>query len=358
METKNHPLLSFAMPTYNFGKFIAETIRTIEDGAEILKLSQFEIVILDGGSNDNTEDIVCALAGLYKNIRYTKQAKRGGIDCDMNAVTEMARGKYIWLFAADDLLEHGWDRSIVPLLDKGGDLFLVPAIMCDIQMKTLHQKPIFQGYATGRPVEFNIQQGDGSLRNYLDRAVTVEALFSYMSAIVVKADIWRKLPVREDYFGSCWAHCARLMPLLFCKTKITYLNRFLIRKRCDNDSFMTNGLIDRIALSVDGWDRIIKEFFVDVSHRQALYSIMRKDLPILAFIYAKILAHEKCEIVRLNSLIHFLYMESKPSLPSRINYLIYRLIPSSVVLNLIIRPLLPVLTRIRRKIRRKRLKSN
>ena len=351
METNKQPLLSFAMPTYNFGNFIAETVKSIEDGAEILELSQFEIVILDGGSNDNTEDIVCALAGLYKNISYTKQAERGGIDRDMNAVAEMARGKYIWLFAADDLLEQGWDRCIVPLLDKGGDIFLVPPILCDIQMKTLHQKPTFQGCATGRPVEFNIQQGDGSLRNYLDKAINAEALFSYMSAIVVKTDIWRNMPVREDYFGSCWAHCARLMPLFFSETKITYLNRFLIRKRCENDSFMENGLVDRIALSVDGWDRIIREFFVDVSHRQALYNIIRKEMSILVFVYTKISSQKTCEIVRLNSLVHFLYMKRKPSLSSRINYLIYRLIPSSVILNSIIKPLLPVLIRIRRKMR-------
>ncbi len=351
METKNTPLLSFAIPTYNFGKFIAETIRSIEDGAESFNLSHFEIVILDGGSTDNTEDIIFDLARQYKNIRYTKQAERRGIDCDMNTVAEMAIGKYIWLFAADDLLEQGWDRNIGPLLDKDVELILVPPILCDIQMKTLHQKPMFQDCVPEGPVEFNIQQGDASLRKYLDRAINVEAVFSFMSAVVVKADIWHKLPVRVDYFGSCWAHCARLMPLLYRKTKIIYVNQFLIRKRCGNDSFMENGLISRIALSVDGWDRIIKEFFDDAFHRKAVYRMLRKDLPILAFIYAKIAANEICDIRRLNSLMRLLYVKRKPSLATRINYMLYRLIPSSVVLNKIIRPLLPVLTQMRRKLR-------
>jgi len=351
METKKQPLLSFAIPTYNFGKFIAETVRTIEDGAEILELSQFEIVILDGGSNDNTEDIVCDLVDLYKNIRYAKQAERGGIDCDMNAVAEMARGKYIWLFAADDLLEPGWDRSIIFLLDRGGDVFLIPEILCDIRMKVLRQKPIFKDCADGRPIEFNINQDDDSLCNYLDRAANIEAFFSYMSSIVVNASIWCELPVREDYFGSCWAHCARLMPLFFRKTRITYLNQFLIRKRCGNDSFMENGLTARMAISVDGWDKIISEFFADASHRKMLYSKLRADMPILVFIYAKISVHKTCEIVRLNAMVRLLYIERYPSLTTRINYLIYRFIPASAVLNVIIRPLLPALMRIRHKIR-------
>jgi glycosyltransferase involved in cell wall biosynthesis len=215
MVTKKQLLLSFAIPTYNFGRFIAETVKTIEDGAEILAPSQFEIVILDGGSKDNTGDVVHMLAELYKNIRYIKQSERGGIDRDINTVAEMTMGKYIWLFSADDLLECGWDKYIVPLLGGGGDLFLVPATLCDIQMSPLRPNPIFRGCTGQEPIEFDISPGNDSLCNYLNRAATLEAMFSFMGAVVVNANVWRSLPEREDYFGSCWAHCARLMPFFF-----------------------------------------------------------------------------------------------------------------------------------------------
>ncbi|MFA6176129.1 MAG: glycosyltransferase family 2 protein [Phycisphaerae bacterium] len=350
METKQL-LLSFAIPTYNFGKFIAETVKTIEDGAEILASSQFEIVILDGGSKDNTDDIVHMLAERYKNIRYIKQAERGGIDRDINTVAEMTTGKYIWLFSADDLLESGWDKHIVPLLDKGGDIFLVPAILCDIKMSPLRQNPIFQGCQGQEPIEFDISPENDSLGSYLNNASTLEALFSFMGAVVVNANVWRALPERKDYFGSCWAHCARLAPLFFRKTKITYLNRFLIKKRGGNDSFMENGLVVRIEIAVDGWGRIISEFFVEASFRQVLYKALRKDMPILLFIYAKISARKMCGIKRLNSMARLLYTERSPSLATRISYFIYRLVPASTVLNAVISPFLPVLKRIRHKIK-------
>ncbi|MBU1182141.1 MAG: glycosyltransferase family 2 protein [Proteobacteria bacterium] len=351
METEKQPLLSFAIPTYNFGKFIAETVKTIEDGAEMLASSQFEIVILDGGSKDNTDDVVHALAEQYENIRYIKQAERGGIDRDMSVVAEMARGKYIWLFSADDLLERGWDRCIVPLLDRGGDVFLVPAILCDIRMIPLRQNPIFRGCTGQEPIEFDINPGDDLLGAYLNRAASLEALFSYMSSVVVNANVWRALPAKPDYFGSCWAHCVRLMPLFFHKTKIIYLNRFLIKKRRGNDSFLSNGFVARIALAVDGWDKIISEFFIEASLRQVLYSILRKDMPILLFIYAKISAKKTCEIQRLNSMVRLLYLERSPSSTTRINYLFYRLTPASAVLNAMISPFLPVLIRIRHKVK-------
>jgi abequosyltransferase len=349
MESEKQPLLSFAIPTYNFGKFIAETVRTIEDGAQVLLPSQFEIVILDGGSADNTDDIVRKLANQYGNIRYVKQTERGGIDRDMNAVAEMAKGKYIWLFSADDLLECGWDRCIVPLMEKGGDVFLIPATLCDIQMAPLRENPIFQDCTKQKPIEFNITPEDDSLIAYLNRAATLEALFSYMSSVAVNASVWRGLPARADYYGSCWAHCARLMPLLFNKSKIIYLNYYLIKKRGGNDSFMANGFIARIAITVDGWDKIIGEFFVKASHKQLLYNALRKSMPIILFIYAKIASHNTYETDRLNKMARLLYTAHNPSLSTKIKYLIYRVIPASPVLDEMIKPLLPLLKRIRHK---------
>ena len=351
MVTKKQPLLSFAIPTYNFGKFITETVKTIEDGAEILSPSQFEIVILDGGSNDNTENVVCSLAELYKNIRYVKQAERGGIDRDMNAVAGMACGKYIWLFSADDLLERGWDRYIVPLLDRGGDIFLIPAMLCDIRMAPLRKNPIFRDCTGQEPIEFDISPGDDSLCNYLNRAATLEALFSFMGAVLINANVWRALPEREDYYGSCWAHCARLIPLFFRKTKITYLNRFLIRKRGGNDSFMENGFVARIAIAVNGWEKIISEFFVDGSLRQILYNALRKDISVLRFVYAKLSARNRCEIEHLDVMARLLYTERNACVTTRVKYLIYRSIPASAVLSAMITPFLPVLIRIRHKIK-------
>ena len=358
METKNNPLLSFAIPTYNFGKFIAETVQTIEDGAQILTPSQFEIVILDGGSKDNTANIVLSLAERYKNIRYRKQPERGGIDRDINTVAEMTTGKYIWLFSADDLLEKGWDRHIVPLLDSGGDLFLVPATLCYVQMSPLRPNPIFQGCTGHEPIEFDISPGNDSLYNYLNRAVSLDALLGFMGAVVVNAEIWRSLPAKPNYFGSCWAHCARLMPLFFRQTKISYLNRFLIKKRGGNDSFMENGFVARIAISVDGWDMIIRDFFAEASLRQVLFNLLRKDIPVLLFIYAKISARDVFEVKRLNAMARLLFIERSASLNTRMSYLFYRLTPASTVLNSMIKPLLPILKHIRHKIKSMSLSRN
>lgn len=351
MKNEKQFLLSFAIPTYNFGQFISETVQSIENGAEILAPSQFEIVILDGGSKDNTDEIVNALAEQYQNIRYIKQPYRGGIDSDINTVAEITQGKYIWLFSADDLLEKGWDRCIIPFLEEGGELFLVPAILCDIQMLPRRPNPIFRSCEKNNPLKFYISPENDSLYNYLNQAATLEAFFGFMGAVVVKADVWRMLPPRTDYFGSCWAHCVRLMPLLFRQTKITYLNKFLIKKRGGNDSFMENGLIARIAISVDGWDRIINDFFFEASVQKILYNILRKDISILFFIYAKISARNDSEFRQLNSMARLLFTKRCPSSMTNMKYLFYLLTPRIRWMNTLAESVLPFLIRIRHKIK-------
>lgn len=350
MEAVIPPVVSFAIPTYNFGNFIAETVESIAKGAEMMRPDQFEIVILDGGSTDDTEGVVRRLMREFPNVRYAKQLARGGIDRDMNTVVDSTRGEYIWLFSADDLLERGWDRYVLPVLNAGRDLVLVPATLCDIGMSVLRRNPILRTDADG-VVEFALAPGNGVLDRYLRAATTLEAVFSYMSSVVVKARIWRELRAREDYFGSCWAHCARLMPLLFKQTTITYLNRFLIRKRSGNDSFMANGLVARIGIAVDGWDRIIQEFFAAPMQKDLLYAALRRDMPIGLFLYAKISARSAAEIKRLNDMARLLYIQRSPSAATAKKHLLYRLIPASAAINAVLKPFLPTLIRMRHKLK-------
>ncbi len=344
------PLLSFAIPTYNFGKFIGETIKSIIEGATTFKQDHYEIVILDGGSDDETDKVISELTQQYRNIRYKKNAARGGIDRDLNEVAGMAEGKYIWLFSADDLLVSGWDQHVACLLEMQKDIYLVPAELCDYSMGHLRNNPIF--CTTGNKyLEFSFDGTSKTINAYLHRANTLEALFSFMSAVIVKADLWRALKERPDYYGSCWAHCTRLLPSLFQKTTLVYANKYLIKKRGGNDSFMENGFVSRIGIAVDGWGRIIHEFFSNHEHQEQLFKALRKDMPILLFVYAKISAKDRLEIIRLNTMSHALYSEWSATRRSKIYYLLYSLVPASATLNRILEPYLPFLIRLRHKLR-------
>src|SRR5665213_1861981 len=163
--------LSVCIPTYNFGAFIAETLQSIatqlQDGVEI--------VVLDGGSSDDTAEVVGAFAQRHPQIRYHRRPERGGIDRDMARTVALASGEYCWLFGADDTMQPGALARMLTRLDGDAELLLCGVTYCSLQME-----PLFQGEVAQIS---NDTRFDFSLReqrlSYFSRASTTLAFFSF-----------------------------------------------------------------------------------------------------------------------------------------------------------------------------------
>ena len=121
------------MPTYNFGRFIAETLHSIleQDGAE-----EIEVVVLDGASTDNTADIVTGLQKQYPQIKYFRLPVKGGIDRDMAKTVELASGEYCWLFSSDDTMRSGALEFALNEIKQGYDLYLCRHVECTFEMQS------------------------------------------------------------------------------------------------------------------------------------------------------------------------------------------------------------------------------
>jgi len=76
--------LSICIPTYNFGEFIGTTLESIIKQAT----AEVEIVVLDGGSTDNTREVVHSFQQRFPRLSYHRLEKRGGIDRDMAKAVE------------------------------------------------------------------------------------------------------------------------------------------------------------------------------------------------------------------------------------------------------------------------------
>lgn len=91
------PYVSVIMPVYNGGHYLQDAINSILSQT----FSNFEFIIIDDASTDNTIDIINA----YKDDRiklFVKQKNTGIVD-SLNIGVEAARGKYIARMDADDI---------------------------------------------------------------------------------------------------------------------------------------------------------------------------------------------------------------------------------------------------------------
>ena len=92
-----HPLVSSIMPTYNHGKFIGKAIESVLNQT----YTNFELIIIDNFSEDDTETIVAS----YKDDRiiYLKFRNNGIIAASRNYAIKHAKGEYIAFLDSDDL---------------------------------------------------------------------------------------------------------------------------------------------------------------------------------------------------------------------------------------------------------------
>ena len=96
METK--PLVSICIPVYNAEKFIGETIKCVLDQT----YQNFEIIITDNCSDDNTQNVVLSFDD--SRIKYYNNGNNLGAEANWNKSLKLANGKYIKLLCADDII--------------------------------------------------------------------------------------------------------------------------------------------------------------------------------------------------------------------------------------------------------------
>ncbi|HMK27957.1 MAG TPA: glycosyltransferase family 2 protein [Chitinophagaceae bacterium] len=96
-EKTPSPKVSIIMPTYNRSGLIMETIESIRDQT----YSNWELVIVDDGSDDNTEEIIAQLKD--ERIQFHKAGRTGIGGRIKNIGLRMAKGELIAFIDSDDL---------------------------------------------------------------------------------------------------------------------------------------------------------------------------------------------------------------------------------------------------------------
>lgn len=93
------PQISVIIPCYNQAKYIGECLNSVLAQT----FQDYEIVVVNDGSTDNSLQIINQFVEKYKNLRIIDQSNQGVVAARNNAVAQ-AYGKYIYPLDADDMI--------------------------------------------------------------------------------------------------------------------------------------------------------------------------------------------------------------------------------------------------------------
>lgn len=104
------PSNSVIMPNYNHALFIKQRIESVPNQS----YQDFELIILDDCSSDNSREIIAQYRQNPKVIRIIYNQHKSGCVFKqwINGVVK-AKGEFIWIVESDDLLDINLDIKIL-----------------------------------------------------------------------------------------------------------------------------------------------------------------------------------------------------------------------------------------------------
>lgn len=115
------PRLSIGLPVYNGADYLEDALRSLE--AQTFK--DFEVIVSDNDSEDETEKIVREWAAVDPRIRYHRSEVNVGANRNYNRTFFLSRGELFKWAAHDDTMEPSYLQRCVDVLDSDPAAVLV-----------------------------------------------------------------------------------------------------------------------------------------------------------------------------------------------------------------------------------------
>jgi glycosyltransferase involved in cell wall biosynthesis len=193
----SNPKVSVIIPTLNRADFIKESINSV--------LSQtyqdFEIIVIDDGSTDNTREIVEG----YDNekIKYFYQ-KNSGLNSARNTGIRNSKGEYISYLDSDDIWHPYKLEKQVAILDKNSDIGLVYCGSSLIDENGTHtgKRPLIRhsGYVFEKLIRYNFLY-NGSIAIFRRNCLEKVGLFDERTVRMTDWEFYLRFAIHYKFYG-------------------------------------------------------------------------------------------------------------------------------------------------------------
>ena len=194
----NQPKVSVIVPIYNMERVLRRCLDSLVSQTE----HDFEVILVDDGSTDNSADICEEYAGRDDRLRIVRK-KNGGVCSARNAGLDIARGEYVACVDPDDFVDRDHIAAIYSEAKQHD---------CDII--------ITDSLLNGEYIRKNIQSSESILADTVSFRIPFMTLWSAF----IKRDLIEKNNIRFTPEHLChYEDVLYLLRLLVLKPKVCYL---------------------------------------------------------------------------------------------------------------------------------------
>lgn len=283
---------TICIPTYNREGLLGRAIESILNQS----YNDYEILVIDDGSTDNTEDVVVKYMDVYSNIRYFKK-ENGGKYTALNLAFSVAKGILFLILDSDDILLPNTLAMMIEIWNKMNkeekELFCGIMGRCESMEGTLIGKPFPYSPFVSSYVDFHYISGP-----YGD------------ACECIRTDILRQyqFPVYEN---EQFMAESRIMDRIGVLYKLYCINNKFKRAEYQTDGITSNILalkIDNIQSTLEKYVDLIDYVFPKTAERLKWSSVLRTWINYWRYVF-----HDKSAIGRrVQSCYKFIAVVSLP----------------------------------------------
>jgi glycosyltransferase involved in cell wall biosynthesis len=230
------PSVSVILPTYNRAALLPPVIASILDQ----NFAEFELVIFDDGSTDNTADVVREIQARDPRLHYVSLPENRGIGYARNAGLRHTAGSYVALADSDDLWLPGRLKSQIEILERHPEVDILFGDFLNIDHMSGTQALALVKCEKGlelvktRQIEDHLFLVEGGLEIGILRSNFIAA-----PTMVLRREVF-------DHVGG-FNHTLASTDLEFCwraavlGARYAYINRPLIERHVHTDSMTAQG---------------------------------------------------------------------------------------------------------------------
>jgi glycosyltransferase involved in cell wall biosynthesis len=217
------PAVSVIVPNYNHASFLRKRLDSILDQS----YKDFEVILLDDCSTDNSRDILTAYAD-DSRVRIEFNAKNSGSTFKQwNKGVRLAKGKYVWIAESDDYADQRLLERLVAVLERDSAIAFA---YCRSRAVT-EDGQVMKGFVDSYLEELDGQRwkadyigdGDEECRNYFVVWNTVPNA----SAVVFRKDIYDGVGGADETLRACgdwkvWSDMAHTRKVAYICEPLNY----------------------------------------------------------------------------------------------------------------------------------------
>lgn len=195
------PLVSLCVPTYRRAAFIGQTLTSALEQT----VDDFEIIVVDDCSPDNTAEIVRSVSD--RRMRYMRNPENLGLPKNLNHAMSQAQGEYLVLLEDHDLLEPTYLEKTLKIMEHYPSVGFVATGCIHIDQKDHPQERHVEDlpeFMEGRKLLRRLLRRGGcpfSVTALIRRSATkgVEPLFDARYWWYADQYLWIRLAAKSDF---------------------------------------------------------------------------------------------------------------------------------------------------------------